>query len=83
GRFSTWPVPVAMMNTVASTEYIIEWINGNVGDELDVDVLEEKMAEYATLPVATSPYTEEGLEIPHFRLIMMDFLTYGEEHIIN
>lgn len=83
GRFSTWPVPVAMMNTVAGTEYAIEWINGNVGDELNIEVLEEKMAEYATLPVSTSPYTEEGIEIPHFRLIMMDFLTYGEEHILN
>ncbi|NLB78130.1 MAG: DUF3798 domain-containing protein, partial [Clostridiaceae bacterium] len=83
GRFSTWPVPVAMMNTVASTEYIIEWINGNVGEELDIEVLEEKMAEYANLAVATSSYTEEGLEIPHFRLIMMDFLTYGEEHILD
>ncbi len=83
GRFSTWPVPVAMMNTVASTEYAIEWLKGNVGDELDVKVLEEKMAEYAELTVATSPYTEEELEIPHFRLIMMDFLTYGEEHIIK
>ncbi len=83
GRFSTWPVPMAMMNTVASTEYIIEWINGNVGDELDLGVLEEKMAEYANLDVTTKPYTEEGLEIPHFRLIMMDFLTYGEEHILD
>jgi hypothetical protein len=82
GRFSTWPVPVAMMNTIASTEYAIEWLKGNVGDELDVKLLEEKMAEYAKLTVTTSPYTEEGLEIPHFRLIMMDFLTYGEEHII-
>lgn len=83
GRFSTWPVPVAMMNTVASTEYAIEWIKGNVSkDTLDTKVLEEKMAEYATLPVSTSPYTEEGLEIPHFRLIIMDFLTYGEEHIL-
>ncbi len=83
GRFSTWPVPVAMMNTVASTEYAIEWINGKVSkDTLDVKVLEEKMAEYATLPVVTSAYTEEGLEIPHFRLIIMDFLTYGEEHIL-
>ena len=84
GRFSTWPVPVAMMNTVASTEYAIEWINGNVSkDTLDVKVLEEKMAEYAKLPVSTSPYTEEGLEdIAHFRLIIMDFLTYGEEHIL-
>ena len=83
GRFSTWPVPMAMMNTVASTEYIIEWINGNVGDELDIDLLEEKMAEYAKLAVTTKPYTEEGLEISHFRLIMMDFLTYGEEHILD
>ena len=82
GRFSTWPVPVAMMNTIASPEYAIEWLKGNVGDELDVKLLEEKMAEYAKLTVTTSPYTEEGLEIPHFRLIMMDFLTYGEEHII-
>ena len=83
GRFSTWPVPVAMMNTVASTEYAIEWINGKVAkDTLDVKVLEEKMAEYAKLPVTTSPYTEEGLEIPHFRLLIMDFLTYGEEHIL-
>lgn len=83
GRFSTWPVPVAMMNTVASTEYIVEWINGNVGDELDIKVLEQKMADYAKLPVTTSPYTEEGLEIPTFRLIMMDFLTYGESDIID
>ena len=83
GRFSTWPVPVAMMSTVASVEYAIEWINGNVGDELDLNVLEQKMAEYAKLPVTTSAYHEEGMEIPAFRLIMMDFLTYGEEHIIN
>ncbi len=85
GRFSTWPVPVAMMNTVASTEYAVEWINGNVSkDTLDVKVLEEKMADYANLAVSTSPYTEEGLEdIEHFRLIIMDFLTYGEEHIIK
>ncbi len=84
GRFSTWPVPVAMMNTVSSAEYAIEWINGKVSkDTLDVKVLEEKMAEYAKLPVTTSSYTEEGLEIPHFRLIIMDFLTYGEEHIIK
>jgi len=45
--------------------------------------LKKKLADYAKLSVTTSPYTEEGLEIPHFRLIMMDFLTYGEEHIIN
>lgn len=28
GRMSTWPVPVAMMNTIAASEYAIKWING-------------------------------------------------------
>nr|WP_300093732.1 DUF3798 domain-containing protein [Sedimentibacter sp.] len=83
GRFSTWPVPVAMMNTVASTEYAVKWINGEVGDELDTKVLEELMTEYANgITVKTSTYSENSVEYPTFRLIMMDFLTYSEEDII-
>ncbi|WP_312813512.1 DUF3798 domain-containing protein [Sedimentibacter sp.] len=84
GRFSTWPVPVAMMNTVAAGEYAIKWINDEVGDELDIDVLEALMTEYANgIAVTTTTYVEAGAEFPTYRLIMMDFLTYGEEHIIN
>lgn len=83
GRFSTWPVPVAMMNTVAGSEYAIKWINGEVGDELDTAVLEELMTEYANgIKVKTTTYVEGSSEYPAFRLIMMDFLTYGEEHIL-
>lgn len=83
GRFSTWPVPVAMMNTVASTEYAVKWINGEVGDELDTKVLEELMTEYANgISVKTNTYSENSVEYPTFRLIMMDFLTYSEEDII-
>lgn len=83
GRFSTWPVPVAMMNTVASTEYAVKWINGEVGDELDIPVLEELMTEYANgIKVTSTPYSEGTTEYPTFRMIMMDFLTYGEEHIL-
>lgn len=83
GRFSTWPVPVAMMNTVAGSEYAIKWIKGEVGDELDIDVLEELMTEYAKgIKVTTTPYSENSTEYQTFRLIMMDFLTYGEEHIL-
>lgn len=84
GRFSTWPVPVSMMNTVASTEYAIKWINGEVGDELDTKVLEQLMTEYADgIEVVTSPYVEGSTEYPTFRLIMMDFLTYSEADIIK
>ncbi|MEL7647436.1 MAG: DUF3798 domain-containing protein [Sedimentibacter sp.] len=84
GRFSTWPVPVAMMNTVASTEYAVKWINGEVGDELDTNVLEELMTEYANgIAVTTTPYSENGQEFSTFRLTMMDFLTYAESDIIK
>lgn len=88
GRFSTWPVPVAMMSTVAGTEYAVKWLNGEVGEDLDQSVLEALMTEYANgITVTTTPYFEgEGsdrVEFPTYRLIMMDFLTYGPEHIIN
>ena len=83
GRFSTWPVPVAMMNTVSGAEYAIKWINGEVGDELDVTVLEGLMTEYANgIKVTTTEYSEGSSKYPTFRLIMMDFLTYAEEHIL-
>ena len=80
GRFSTWPVPVAMMNTIASAEYAVKWMNGEVGDELDMEVLEQCMADYAGVAVVTSAYAEEdgAKEYPNYRLIIMDFLTYGE-----
>ncbi len=82
GRFSTWPVPVAMMFTVSGTEYAMKWMDGEVGKDLDVKVLEELMADYANLPVASTSYVEEldgkSVEYPTFKLVLMDFLTYGE-----
>jgi hypothetical protein len=83
GRLSTWPVPVAMMYTVAGTEYAIKYLNGEVGEELDVEVLADVMSEYAGLSVVSSPYVEEtadgsSVEYPTFRLVFMDYLTFGE-----
>ena len=83
GRFSTWPVPVSMMGTVASTEYAVKWMNGEIGDELDIKALEQCMADYAGVSVISSPYSEinadgKKIEYTNFRLITMDFLTYGE-----
>jgi hypothetical protein len=79
GRFSTWPVPVAMMFTNVGTEYAMKWMDGEVGETLDVKVLEELMGDYAGVKVETSSYVEEsGTEFPTFKLVIMDFLTYGE-----
>ncbi len=87
GRFSTWPVPVAMMGTVASTEYAIKWMNGEVADQntLDLKVLEECMKDYAGVSVVTSPYAETAngntVTYDNYRLIIMDFLTYDKSMI--
>ena len=79
GRFSTWPVPVSMMMTVAGTEYAFEWMAGNTDGEVDLDVLKAKMDEYAGLDCQMSPYTDDaGTSYDNYQLIMMDYLTYGE-----
>lgn len=79
GRFSTWPVPVAMMFTNVGAEYAMKWMDGEVGDTLDVPVLEALMGDYAGVKVETASYVEEsGTEFPTFKLVIMDFLTYGE-----
>ena len=79
GRFSTWPVPVSMMMTVAGTEYAFEWMAGNTDGKLELDVLKVKMDEYAGLDCQMSPYTDDaGTVYDNYQLIMMDYLTYGE-----
>ena len=78
GRLSTWPVPVAMMATVASTEYAMKVIDGKVPfDKLNVAVLEKDMANYAKVKVSTTPYIDEaGKKYPTYLFVLMDFLTY-------
>ncbi len=78
GRLSTWPVPIAMMGTVAGTEYAFKVIAGEVPfDKLDIKVLEQCMADYAKVAVKTNPYIDEaGKKYDNFLFILMDFLTY-------
>lgn len=79
GRFSTWPVPVAMMITVAGTEYSFDWMDGKTNGKLDMDVMKTKMDAYAGLDCRLSPYTDDaGTSYDNYQLIMMDYLTYGE-----
>jgi len=87
GRFSTWPVPVSMMGTIASTEYAIKLMNGEIADtsKIDFAVLEQCMADYAGVAVKTNPYAETAngntVTYDNYRLIIMDFLTYDKSMI--
>ncbi|MCL1940878.1 MAG: DUF3798 domain-containing protein, partial [Synergistaceae bacterium] len=78
GRLSTWPVPVAMMFTVGSTEYAMRIINGEANLRiLDVDVLNQCLANYAKVAVEITPYVDDsGKEYPNFLFALMGFLNY-------
>jgi len=78
GRFSTWPVPAAMMCTIASTEYAIKWLDGETNGKVDQAVLEECMSDYAGMDITLNPYKEGGSTFSNYYLFLMDFLTYGE-----
>ena len=77
GRLSTWPVPVAMMFTIGSTEYAMKIINGEVSlDKLDKALLDKCLSEYAKVGVETTPYVEGGKEYSNFLFALMGFLSY-------
>ncbi|NLA90260.1 MAG: DUF3798 domain-containing protein, partial [Synergistaceae bacterium] len=78
GRLSTWPVPAAMTITVASTEYALKLMDGEIeAGKLDIQKLEELMADYAKVPVSTTPYVDEtGKSYDNFLFFLIDFLTY-------
>ncbi len=75
---------MSMMATVASTEYAIKLLAGEIldKDNIDLKVLEQCMSDYANVVVTTSPLVERinenTVEYSNFRLVSMDFLTYGE-----
>jgi len=83
GRLSTWPVPAAMMCTVASFEYAIKWINGEVSKTgINERVLADCMSAYirevtgSDISVSMINYTEGGRTYDNFKLYLMDYLTY-------
>ena len=78
GRFSTWPVPAAMMSTIAGAEYAIKWIEGETNGKVDLEVLQQCMADYAGMSIELNPYVENEVTYDNYLLFLVDFLTYGD-----
>ena len=78
GRFSTWPVPAAMMSTIAGAEYAVKWLNGETDGKFDKKVLAECMSDYAGMDISLNPYVENGVTYDNYLLFLVDFLTYGK-----
>ena len=86
GRVSTWPVPVAMMNTAAATEYAFKWINGEVPKNgIDLAVLKKCMANYAGVECSVRTLGTEDADkdvadqaYPNWVMVREGYLTFGK-----
>jgi hypothetical protein len=78
GRLSTWPVPVAMMFTIGSTEYAMKIIDGEISlDKLNKELLDKCLSNYAKVDVETTPFVDNnGTEYSNFLFALMGFLNY-------
>jgi hypothetical protein len=76
GRFSTWPVPVAMMFVEGSADYAMAWAGGEFEDKLNTTQMQAKFDDYAGVKVSMQPLEEGGQTYENYLMIMMDFITF-------
>ncbi len=76
GRFSTWPVPVAMMFIEAGAEYAKAYIDGETNGKVDVDVIKEKFSDYAKVDVKVNMLSENGEQYDNYFTVLLDFLNF-------
>lgn len=76
GRFSTWPIPCAMMFVEAGAEYAKAYIDGKTNGKLDLDVLNEKCKEYAGVDIQLNALEENGTKYDNFLTVLLDYLDF-------
>lgn len=76
GRFSTWPVPVAMMFVEAGAEYGIEYAKGNLTEKVDSAMIAEKFKDYAGVDVTMNTLDENGTTYDNYFMVLLDFLNF-------
>ena len=91
GRISAWPDEYIFPLTIASADYAVKWINGEVPkDGIDRDVLTQIISEYVGVQAYLTPfingyhnidsyqYPEEGIgeTYDNYLLMRMDYITF-------
>lgn len=76
GRFSTWPVPVAMMFVEASSDYAMAWGRGEFDKKLNKEKLQEYFDNYAKVGVTLNELDEGGVHYDNYLMTMVDFLNF-------
>ncbi|HJB07548.1 MAG TPA: DUF3798 domain-containing protein [Candidatus Enterocloster faecavium] len=81
-RLSTWSFAVYPMFICAGVEYAKAWCEGKTDGKVDIDVLQQKMKEYAQSDITFSNYTDNsGNTMENVVFVtgeLVDFTTFGQ-----
>jgi hypothetical protein len=83
GRLGNWPVPFAITQTHAGTEYAIKVLNGEVprtpiNDQVLAQVISTYIKESTGMNIRSSlrNYQEPGITLPNYKLFLVDIFKY-------
>lgn len=76
GRFSTWPVPVAMMFINGSGDYAADYAQGKITSKNDMEALKGYFEAYAGTEVSMTLLEEGGKTYDNYFMILMGFLNF-------
>lgn len=81
GKFSTWPVPMAMLFVEAGIEYAKDWADGKFKEKNNKEMLVKKLTQVAGTEIKTQTYqgtNKAGQQVKHdnFHLILVDYITF-------
>ncbi len=76
GRFSTWPVPVAMMFVEAGSEYAMKYASGEIKEKVNLEAMTKEFKEYAKTDITITTLVENGVKYDNYYMVLVDFLNF-------
>lgn len=76
GRFSTWPVPVAMMFVEAGSEYAMKYASGEIKEKVNLEAMTKEFKEYAKTDITITTLEENGVKYDNYYMVLVDFLNF-------
>jgi hypothetical protein len=81
GRFSTWPVPMAMLYVEAGVEYAKDWADGKFKEKNNKEMIVKKLSEAAGTKIEATTYkgtdkTGQEVKYDNFYMILVDYVTF-------
>jgi hypothetical protein len=74
GRFSTWPVPMAMSFIRSGSDYAVKWINGEITEKFDMEALKQCFVEDTGVDITFTLLEQDGVTYDNYIMCLCDYL---------